>query len=68
MVGHKTPTLYFINNDEQALYAADVETGQTRKLAALPARGRIRRSTPTRRSPPARTSRARPERTTASAA
>jgi oligogalacturonide lyase len=41
MVGHKTPTLYFINNGEQALYAADLETGQTRKLAALPARGRI---------------------------
>jgi oligogalacturonide lyase len=41
MVGHKTPTLYFLNNDEKALYSADIETGQTRKLAALPPRGRI---------------------------
>jgi len=41
IVGHKTPTLYYVNNPEKALYAADVETGQTRKLAQLPPRGGI---------------------------
>lgn len=41
VVGHKTPTLYYIDNDEKALYAADIETGKTRKLAALPPRGSI---------------------------
>jgi len=41
IVGHKTPTLYYVNNPEKALYAADVETGKTRKLAQLPPRGGI---------------------------
>ena len=41
IVGHKTATLYYVNNPEKALYAADVETGQRRKVAQLPPRGGI---------------------------
>jgi oligogalacturonide lyase len=41
MVGRKTATLYFVNVRERVLYAADIGTGKTRKLAALPPRGRI---------------------------
>jgi oligogalacturonide lyase len=41
MVGRKTPTLYYVNARERALYGADIDNGQTRKLAGLPPRGRI---------------------------
>jgi len=41
MVGRRTATLYYVDTRERALYVADVETGQTRKLASLPPRGRV---------------------------
>jgi oligogalacturonide lyase len=41
MVGRRTATLCYVDTRERALYAADIETGQTRKLASLPPRGRV---------------------------
>jgi oligogalacturonide lyase len=41
MVGYKTPTLYFVNNEEKTLCCADINTGQSRTLAPLPPRGSI---------------------------
>ncbi|MEA3186687.1 MAG: oligogalacturonide lyase [Chthoniobacter sp.] len=40
-VGRKTPTVFYINNKEKALYATGLDTGETRKLADLPRRGRV---------------------------
>jgi oligogalacturonide lyase len=40
-VGKKTPTLFYINLEEQALYSANIETGETKKLAMLPSRGNV---------------------------
>ncbi len=41
VVGRRTPTVFYINSAERALYAADVPTGRVRKLAALPPRASI---------------------------
>jgi oligogalacturonide lyase len=41
VVGRKTPTLFFINTDEHAIYSADIDTGETRKLAMLPPRATV---------------------------
>ncbi|HEU5079171.1 MAG TPA: oligogalacturonate lyase family protein [Opitutaceae bacterium] len=41
MMGHKTPTVYYIKPEENALYATQVDTDQTRKIAVLPKRGGI---------------------------
>lgn len=41
MMGHKTPTLYYLKTQENALYSTQVDTGATRKIADLPKRGGI---------------------------
>ncbi len=41
VVGHKTPSVFYIKPEEHALYVTNVDTGQTRKLAEMPARGSI---------------------------
>ncbi len=41
MVGHKTPTVYYLKTDENALYATNIDTTETHKLADLPPRGSI---------------------------
>jgi oligogalacturonide lyase len=41
VVGHKTPSVFFLKPSEQALYSTNLDTGETRKLAALPSRGTI---------------------------
>ncbi len=41
IVGHKTNTVFYINNDEHTLYAASTDTGKSRKLAALPPRASV---------------------------
>jgi oligogalacturonide lyase len=41
VVGRKTPTVFYIKTDERALYAKNLETGETRKLVDLPPRGGI---------------------------
>ncbi len=35
-VGHKTPTIFYIQVEEHSLYATNVDTGVTSKLATLP--------------------------------
>lgn len=35
-VGKKTPTIYYLNQTEHAVYGADIETGATKKLVTLP--------------------------------
>ena len=35
--GAKTRSVYYIKNDDHALYSTDIDTGQTTKLATLPA-------------------------------
>jgi oligogalacturonide lyase len=41
VVGHKTPSVFYIKPEEQALYVTNVDTGETHKLAAVPRRGSI---------------------------
>jgi oligogalacturonide lyase len=41
VAGHKTQQVYYINLDDRALYAANVDTGATRKIAALPPRAGV---------------------------
>jgi oligogalacturonide lyase len=41
VAGAKTPNVYYINMADHALYAANVNTTETRKLASLPARNQI---------------------------
>jgi oligogalacturonide lyase len=41
VVGHQTPRVFFIKQGEDALYAANLDTGETQKLADLPAGGAI---------------------------
>ncbi len=41
VVGHKTNTLFFTKPDEHALYSANVDTGETKRLAILPDRATI---------------------------
>lgn len=41
IVGPKTGNVYYVNPQEKALYVADVRSGESRKLAELPARGGI---------------------------
>jgi oligogalacturonide lyase len=40
-VGRKTPTVFYVKRPENALYATQMDTGETRKLGDLPRRGRI---------------------------
>ncbi|MGC4071149.1 MAG: oligogalacturonate lyase family protein [Nibricoccus sp.] len=41
VVGQKTPTVYYIKSEENALYSTQIDTGVTRKIAELPKRGGI---------------------------
>jgi len=41
VVGHKTPSVFYIKPDEGALYVTNVDTGEARKLATVPKRGSI---------------------------
>jgi oligogalacturonide lyase len=41
VVGHKTPSVFYIKPEERALYVTNVDTGETRKLATVPKRGSI---------------------------
>lgn len=41
IVGHKTPTVYYLKPEENALYSTNIDTGDTRKIAELPKRGGI---------------------------
>jgi oligogalacturonide lyase len=41
MVGRKTPTIFYTRPKEHALYAANVDTGEIRKLADLPPRANV---------------------------
>ena len=36
VVGRKTPTVFYMKREEHALYATNVDTGETRKLATVP--------------------------------
>src|SRR6185312_16394503 len=36
VVGHKTPSVFYIKPEEHALYVTNVDTGATRKLVTLP--------------------------------
>lgn len=40
-VGHKTATVFYVNAEEHALYATNLDTNQSRKLVDLPERGGI---------------------------
>ncbi len=41
IVGKKTPTVYFTRAGEHAIYAADIDTGESKKVADLPERGTV---------------------------
>jgi oligogalacturonide lyase len=41
VVGHKTPSVFYIKPDERALYVTNIDTGATRKLATVPERGAV---------------------------
>src|SRR5262249_31274631 len=41
VVGRKTPRVFYIKNADRALYATNIDTGETKKLADLPGRGGI---------------------------
>lgn len=41
VVGHKTPTVFFSKTGERAIYSANVDTGEVKKLAGLPDRGAV---------------------------
>jgi oligogalacturonide lyase len=41
IVGKKTPSVFYINNAERAIYSANIDTGEIRKLAALLPRANI---------------------------
>ena len=41
MVGHKTPRVFYIKSQDNALYAADLDTGEAQKLVDMPERGSV---------------------------
>jgi oligogalacturonide lyase len=41
VVGHKTPSIFYVKPDEQAVYSTNVDTGVTKMLAKIPARGNL---------------------------
>ena len=41
VVGHKTPSVFYIKANDRALYVTNVDTGETRKLTTVPTRGSI---------------------------
>lgn len=40
-VGHKTQKVFYVNNEERAVYSANVDTGEVKKLATIPPRGTV---------------------------
>ena len=40
-VGHKTPSIFYIKLDENAIYKTNIDTGETKMLAKVPSRGRV---------------------------
>jgi oligogalacturonide lyase len=40
-VGHKTPSIFYIKLDEDAIYKTNLSTGETKMLAKFPLRGRV---------------------------
>lgn len=40
-VGHKTQSIFYVKNEERAVYKTNVDTGETTMLAKLPPRGNI---------------------------
>lgn len=40
-VGHKTPSIFYIKNPENAIYKTDLNTGETKMLAKVPHLGRV---------------------------
>lgn len=40
-VGHKTPSIFYIKADDDAIYKTNVDTGETKMLAKVPPRGRV---------------------------
>ena len=41
VVGHKTPSVFYIKPDEQSLYVTNVDTGTTRMIGKIPPHGNI---------------------------
>ena len=41
VVGHKTPSVFYIKPEENALYVTNVDTGATRKVGVIPPHGNI---------------------------
>jgi oligogalacturonide lyase len=41
VVGHKTPSVFYVKSEDHALYVTNVDTGETRKLATMPPRGSV---------------------------
>lgn len=41
MAGFKTPSVFYVKPEERALYVTNYDTGETRKLGEVPARGSI---------------------------
>ena len=41
VVGHKTPSIFYVKPEENAVYKTNVDTGETTMLAKLPPRGNI---------------------------
>jgi len=40
-VGHKTPSIFYIKLDEDAIYKTNLSTGETKMLAKVPPQGRV---------------------------
>lgn len=40
-VGHKTPSIFYVKTDENAVYKTDLRTGETKMLAKIPPRGHV---------------------------
>jgi oligogalacturonide lyase len=40
-VGHKTPSIFYVKTDENAIYKTDIDTGETKMLAKVPERGHV---------------------------
>jgi oligogalacturonide lyase len=40
-VGHKTPSIFYIKTDEDAIYKTDLNTGESKRLAKVPVRGHV---------------------------
>jgi oligogalacturonide lyase len=40
-VGHKTPSIFYIKPQDRTLWVTNIDTGATRKLAAMPPRGSV---------------------------